>query len=97
MKRKTIFHMLCVATIAAVCLFCVPLTAGAAEEGIALDARNFPDAAFRSQLAKDVDTDKNGILDDYEIAAVTWFVVGESSRIKDLTGIEYFTELERLG
>ncbi len=58
----------------------------------------FPDANFRSYIAENIDTDKDGMLSPEEIAAVTEIDVSiEASYsytyISDLTGIEYFTNL----
>lgn len=65
-------------------------------DGIAINATNFPDEAFRIFVgSKDIDTDQNGFLSDEEIAKVKEIDV-ENKGIKSLKGIEYFTELETL-
>ena len=57
---------------------------------------NFPDANFRSYVASSkVDKNLSGTLSADEIAAVTEINVNNKD-ISDLTGIEYFTALEKL-
>ena len=41
------------------------------EEGVRINAANFPDTAFRNYISSSFDTDRNGYLNDSEIAAVT--------------------------
>lgn len=68
--------------------------------GIAIDGQNFPDQNFRSYISEYCDTDKDGYLGEYEIAAITeidvsdkWYSIGI---MRDLTGIQYFTNLQKL-
>ncbi|MCR5174476.1 MAG: InlB B-repeat-containing protein, partial [Oscillospiraceae bacterium] len=67
-------------------------------DGVAINAENFPDDTFRA-LVSTFDTDPedepDGILSEDEIAEVTE-IVYEGTEITDLTGIEFFTELEVL-
>ena len=70
--------------------------AGSEYLGIAIDATNFPDANFRTFVAKtSIDKDANGYLSDEEIAAVTELNVNNSN-IATLKGIEFFTALQIL-
>lgn len=74
-------------------------TANAAEgtpnPGIAVNADNFPDSSFISYISANADTDKDNILSDSEIAAVTEMNI-RAKNISDLKGIEYFTSLKEL-
>jgi len=66
------------------------------DEGIAINATNFPDANFRAVVAgKTIDKDANGYLSTEEIAAVTVMDV-KKSNIANLKGIEHFTALRML-
>ena len=60
--------------------------------GVAINSTNFPDKAFRDIVSDECDTDKNGVLSESEIAAVTKLYVSESG-IASLKGVEYFTNL----
>ena len=62
---------------------------------VAIDETTFPDATFRSYVAENFDTDKNGSLSGAEIAAVESIDVSNSN-ISNLTGIEHFTALTTL-
>ena len=64
-------------------------------DGILIDADNFPDANFRSYIVSYIDANKNGVLSDSEIAATT-SIDAAGKNIYDLTGIAYFTELTTL-
>ena len=67
---------------------------GARAANVEINATNFPDEKFRNWiLAESYGAD--GILTDAEIAGVTEINVS-SKGISDLTGIEYFTALEKL-
>lgn len=60
-----------------------------------INSNNFPDGNFRNYVSNSCDTDKNGMLDQSEIANVT--TIGVSSKnISSLKGIEYFTSLRKL-
>lgn len=62
---------------------------------VAINAANFPDEAFRNYVSQNFDTNADGRLTPTEIAAVTRIDCGHKG-IADLTGVEYFTELEYL-
>ena len=64
------------------------------ENLLPIDEENFPDPAFREYIAK-ADTDEDGMLSEDEIIEVTSIHVSGLD-IRDLRGIEYFTELESL-
>ncbi len=61
-------------------------------EEVKIDDQNFPDFRFRKFIAEQYDLDQNGILNEYELKAVEEMFV-ETSSIKDLKGIEFFTEI----
>lgn len=63
--------------------------------GVTIDATHFPDAAFRNFVATNCDPDGDGFLDYDELHAVTHLNLFNKD-IANLTGIEYFTELEWL-
>ena len=74
------------------------VTANAAEEEITsveINETNFPDAIFRKYIADNFDKDDDGVLSAEEITAVTEIDV-HNKGISDLTGIEYFENLEYL-
>ncbi|MBR6581033.1 MAG: leucine-rich repeat domain-containing protein [Ruminococcus sp.] len=74
------------------------VTANAAEEEITsveINETNFPDAIFREYVKENFDTDGDGVLSAEEITAVTEIDV-HNKGISDLTGIEYFENLECL-
>ena len=60
-----------------------------------INSTNFPDGNFRNYISNTIDTDKNGMLDQSEIAATTQIDVSGKS-IGSLTGISYFKELVTL-
>ena len=59
--------------------------AWADDQGVAIDATNFPDANFRSYVLDNCDTDNNGYLSDTEIANVTTISCSNKG-ISDLKG-----------
>ena len=64
--------------------------------GIAINRRNFPDAAFRSVIAsRDYDRDGNGYLSNSEIGQ-TLNIYCQGRNIHSLQGIQYFTALQGL-
>jgi len=63
-------------------------------QGTAINNTNFPDAVFQ-EYVKQFDTDKNGFLNNSEIAAVTKIAVVKKG-ISSLQGIDFFTELTKL-
>lgn len=68
---------------------------GTEVDGIAINSLNFPDDTFREYVVKGFDSDNDGGLSQPEINAVTTVYYDRDS-ISDLTGIEYFTNLETL-
>ena len=58
---------------------------------VEINENNFPDYELRQYYVTPYDTNKNGWLEESEIAAVDSIRTGE--RVADLTGIEYFTEI----
>ncbi|MBR5348994.1 MAG: leucine-rich repeat domain-containing protein [Lachnospiraceae bacterium] len=64
-----------------------------ADNGPAIDRKNFPDEDFRNYVLSEIDRDKNGILSEKEMN-LTWDIDLEG--VIDLTGIRYFTALEEL-
>lgn len=78
------------------------------ETGVAIDASNFPDAAFRSYVSSHFDTNANGALSQKECDAVTAigtydedaFAITDAgvsnSLVKSLQGVEYFPNLMSL-
>ena len=77
-----------------ICLLMVALCAAALAE-IAIDETNFPDAAFRSEIADQFDKDGNKSLSDEEVAGITRIELNQKG-ILSLKGIEKFTELTEL-
>ena len=63
--------------------------------GIAINDTTFPDAVFRDYIAENADMDADGQLIELEVSGVTGIDVSGMG-IRDLRGIEYFTELESL-
>ena len=78
----------------AMLLSLLPTTALAASD-VALDSTNFPDDNFRTYIGEKYDTDKNGSLSSTEIAAIKSLDVSDKE-IKNLKGIEFFTEMDSL-
>ncbi len=62
---------------------------------VAIDYKSFPDEAFRGYIAEELDRNGDGSLSEKEILETNELWVS-SMGITDLTGIEYFTELEHL-
>ena len=62
---------------------------------ITINKTNFPDDIFRQYVLNNCDADKNQSLSDQEIADVTELLIYNMD-IADLTGIGYFTALNRL-
>ena len=62
---------------------------------ITINKSNFPDDIFRQYVLNNCDADKNQSLSDQEIAGVTTLFINNMD-IADLTGIGYFTALNRL-
>ncbi|MBR6194989.1 MAG: leucine-rich repeat domain-containing protein [Prevotella sp.] len=65
------------------------------DPGIAINASNFPDAAFRSYVSTQCDTDKDTYLSSEEVTAVKSINVS-GKNISKLNGIEHFTALAYL-
>ena len=94
---------LCGLLAVAMCIGVLPATAWAAEEGVAIDASNFPNKTFRNYIQKVLDKDNNDFFSADEIAAVTehTFQYPDDPNtgvagITSLKGIEYFTALTSL-
>ena len=64
-------------------------------EDVKIDETNFPDDTFRDYVKNNCDKNRDGYLSEEEIKAVTKIDVPKTLT-KDLTGIEYFTELKTL-
>ena len=62
--------------------------------GVPIDDRHFPDTALRGAVRTYVDKDENGYLSDEEFANAE--NLGVWGTCRDLTGIEYLTNLKRL-
>ena len=74
----------------------LPVWANAADD-IAINEENFPNTAFRGYVLSQVDIDRNEILTEDEINAVTWIDI--ESRWIDydrIIGLDYFSALEKL-
>ena len=68
---------------------------GKAASGVAINATNFPDDSFRRYVDGVVDTNGNEILDEKEIANKKEIILN-GYYVTDLTGIQYFYNLEEL-
>ena len=90
MKKRVTSLLLTLAML----LSLLPTTALAASD-VALDSTNFPDDNFRTYIGEKYDTDKNGSLSSTEIAAIKSLDVSDKE-IKNLKGIEFFTEMDSL-
>lgn len=64
-------------------------------EGIALDEAHFPDESFREEISKRVDKNQDGVLSNEEIKLVNTLRISDEG-IKNIKGIEYFTEVINL-
>ena len=72
-----------------------PTSIKAAAGDVTINATNFPDAAFRSYVSDNFDTNGNGVLSASEIAAVKKISV-TGKGITTMAGLEYFTALTEL-
>ena len=70
-------------------------TVAFAADGVDIDETTFPDANFRQYVKDEFDKDKNNVLSADEIAAVKDIRPAHRD-ISSLTGVEHFTNLERL-
>ena len=61
-----------------------------------VDASTFPDKAFRGYITKNIDLNKDGLLRESEVKAVTQIDLSRLGTVRDLTGIGAFTELTTL-
>ena len=101
MKRKLLSAL--GITLGITCCICAGLlipsnTIQAASEratGIAINATNFPNAAFR-EYVKQFDTDNNGYFSTTEISKVTTIELTKDPSVTSLKGIEHFTSLTYL-
>ena len=66
-----------------------------ADAPVAIDETNFPDAVFREYVKENFDKDGNDELSVSEMERVTTIYVTHKN-VADLTGIEYFNNLENL-
>ena len=73
----------------------VSITVEDGQSGIPISAATFPDAAFRTYVSENCDTDQDGSLSESETDAALDIYVNDMD-IEDLTGIQYFTALEAL-
>ena len=64
-------------------------------DGIALNAKNFPDEAFRTYVQTYFDTDGNGYLQNAERKAVTG-MFADKKNLTNLKGVEHFPNLKKL-
>ena len=93
-RRGMLLAALLVALLAVAAL--APAAAMAEEtEDVKIDETNFPDDTFRDYVKNNCDKNRDGYLSEEEIKAVTKIDVPKTLT-KDLTGIEYFTELKTL-
>ena len=93
-KHRGIWLALLLALLAAAVL--APVAAMASEpQGIPIDTVYFPDATFRQYVKDNFDTNNDNVLSSDEIAGVTQIDV-QRLGISNLTGIKYFTALEKL-
>ena len=68
----------------AMCFGLLPATAWAAEEGVAIDASNFPNKTFRNYIQKVFDKDNNDFFSADEIACLLYTSVCDiSTNVKD--------------
>ncbi len=91
MKKK----LLSIFLVLAMALCFTPMTASAADGGVAINETNFPDKNFLTYVKDNFDKDKSDSLSASELAAVTK-IDCNNKNISDLTGIEYFTNLAML-
>lgn len=84
-------------TIMLAAALCASLMKGGAlaADSVAVDSAHFPDAAFRSVVSGEFDTNGDGLLSQQELSAAKELNCFRSE-IADLTGLSYFTELETL-
>ena len=79
---------------------CFSVIVANAEDTVLINAANFPDATFRSAVAEYYDENGDGILSLEERSCTYMSVSGmidtETQEIKDLKGIEFFTNLKNL-
>ncbi|MDO4511865.1 MAG: hypothetical protein Q4B68_08625 [Bacteroidales bacterium] len=71
---------------------------GFANADVKINATNFPDLNFRVWVVHNVDLVNDGVLTDEEIANITEIDTYSMNfnNISDITGIEFFTDLERI-
>lgn len=96
MKKKKIFAGLLAAIIITAAM---PVYSFAAEGDVEINETNFPDEYLRYIVTKTADKDKNNVLSQEEIVAVTELSFPSHllyDPLGDLTGLEYFTNLESL-
>ena len=67
----------------------------AATADVALTAENFPDEEFRKYIQA-FDTNGDKVLQVDELNAVKKIAIASDSKVKDITGVKYFTEITEL-
>ena len=91
MKRRKVF----LKVILCISLMLISSIGAAAAADVAINSTNFPDANFRSFVSTTFDVNQSGYLSEREIKAVRE-IDCSNSNVSNLTGIKYFTELEKL-
>ena len=102
--RKMICSILTLAVLATLIpvssLFSIPVFA---DGNVAIDENNFPDDVFRQWVLDNCDTNSNGYLSNEEIKKVTEIDISnhtwledENNSIRNIEGINYFTNLRKL-
>lgn len=76
--------------------FTVTLNLTVVEEGLAINAENFPDEIFRAYVEEQFDEDGDQSLSQAELDAVKGVKLVDKADLKSLKGIEYFTNLTKL-
>ncbi|MBS6396947.1 MAG: DUF5011 domain-containing protein [Clostridiales bacterium] len=96
-EKPVVYHYNCGTTAADKSITLVvelKLTVQEEEQGIEISEENFPDEVFRKYVGENFDKNKNGYLSKGEIQGATEIDLGIFYKgVKDLTGLEYFTEL----
>ena len=98
MKQRILFTFVILLGMAAAASTTAILTTSPlaiAEEGIAIDESNFPDANFRQYVLDSIDSNSDSFLSTAEAEAVEKIDVSEKA-ISDLTGIGFFSKLKEL-
>lgn len=98
MKSNKKYLSLLLAVVSIICCFSVVVAN--ADDTVLLNAANFPDATFRTAIAEYYDQNGDGRLSTEErsctFMTITGMIDTDIQEIKDLTGIEFFSELRIL-